>query len=214
MKGALGPGKSPLDPYPSRLLEMEVELSKYLPNQREAINRVAKAIRKQVALCSENPHPLGRFLAVGPNNVATRLATGLAQFLFGDEKFVLELDMADYSERHQVLGLIGHGGGLVCSYFVGTLTEPIWRRPQTVIILSGIEKVHDAAWPILTEAMGEGVLIEGMGRSVSFTNTVFILTTMVGFAEGALSANLAQSAIECVVPAEMLHLICDILPLR
>jgi ATP-dependent Clp protease ATP-binding subunit ClpC len=212
MSGVMGLGKMPVEPYmESRLLTMEGELAKYVPNQQEAIGRLARAIRKEVVITPGNPRPLGRFLLVGSSNEARKLATVVAQFLFGDGNSVMELDMGEYSTRHQALRLIGHCGGMVPVFFDGTLTEPIWRRPQTVIILTGIEDVHVEAWGVLGPALVEGVLMDERGRSVSFKDSVFFMTTMVGFVDGT---TIARSAIERVVPSDVLCKISDILQLR
>jgi ATP-dependent Clp protease ATP-binding subunit ClpB len=167
---------------------MEAALGKDLPDQQEVIRCVAQCIRAEVALCEDLSQPLGRVLIVGRNEAAGILAKSLARFLFRDENAVLRIDMGTYAERHQLPRLVGHPGGLVYAYSEGELTEPLWRRPQTVVLLEGIEKAHRDVWQVLVPILEEGRTIEGLGRTVWFTNEVFLLATTVGLAEAFVGA--------------------------
>jgi ATP-dependent Clp protease ATP-binding subunit ClpA len=140
--------------------------------------------------------PLGRFLIIGPNEKARKLGSGLARFLFGDEQKVLHLDMRDYAEKHQVLRLIGHNGGLVCDWVDGDFSEPIRRQPQLVVLMDGIDKVHRIARDMLIESFQERTMLDGMGRLVSFRQAVFILTTMIGYAEASVRPDCVTGADE------------------
>jgi ATP-dependent Clp protease ATP-binding subunit ClpA len=209
---------------PLWLLEMEAELGKDLPNQQEAIRRMAQSIRRKAAFCGELPSPLGRCLLVGRNETTRLLATSLARFLFGDANAVLRLDMEAYAEKHQISGLIGHSGGLVCAYFEGELTEPLLRCPQTVVLLEGIDKAHPDVWQILGPILTEGRLIEGLGRTVSLKNSIFLLTTLVGFAEASVNADggrpgddfllETRAALERTFAAEWLRCVGDVVLLH
>jgi ATP-dependent Clp protease ATP-binding subunit ClpA len=209
---------------------MEAELGKDLPDQPEAVRRVAQAIRRKLALSPSMPRPLGRFLLVGPSDEARRLATSLARFLFGDEAAIRWLDMKDYAEKYQISGLVGHPGGLVCAYFEGELTEPVWRNPRTVVVLDGIERAHGDVWQFLIPMLEQGQLLDMMGRAVSFKNAIIIMTTMVGYAEGVARPDYvlradgprscgdfplgSKGALERVVRAEVLHAVDEIILLR
>jgi ATP-dependent Clp protease ATP-binding subunit ClpB len=213
-----------------RFLALETELARDLPDEPEVLVRVGKGIRRQLAFRAGLPMPLGRFLLVGPNSKALKLAAGLARFLFEDEKAVLWLDMEDYAEKHTISGLVGHPGGLVCAYFEGELTDPIWRRPQTVVVLDAIDRAHSEVWKVLGPVLSEGSLVDGLGRTVSFKDAIFILTTTVGYEEGAGRPDYViqsdgtrcpegrldrcKAAVECVFAPEILRLFGDILLLR
>ncbi len=112
----------------SQLMEMETILDKDLPDNKEAVRAVAQAIRRELALWRDSPRPLGRFLVAGPISQATKLAAGLSHHFFGDDcNAVIQLDMQNYAEKHQIPRLIGHNGGVVCAYVEGELTEPVRR---------------------------------------------------------------------------------------
>ncbi len=190
---------------PQLLLNLETELERDLPDEKDALREVACAIRKHVAGICRESSPLGRFLLVGPNDKARIFAASLARVLFGDAERVLRLEMAAYVERHQVTRLIGHNGGMVCAYFEGTLTEPILREPLSVVLLEGIEHLHVEGTTLLVRAMEEGTLFDGMGRSVSFKNSIFILTTAIGYTAGGIDVNRVNQALRDNFRPEMLR---------
>jgi ATP-dependent Clp protease ATP-binding subunit ClpA len=203
------------------LLGLEAELGKDLPNEPEVVSRVAKAIRKHCAgLCQ--PHdPLGRYLLIGPVEPARRLATALARVMLGNERQVLWLDMAEYSEKHQVSRLYGHNGGLVCDYFEGTLTEPLRREPKTVVLLENIEHAHRDAREFLIDAFLGGRFVDYVAGAISIRQAIFLLTTLVGYSEAVPRPDLivenegrrfhrripdeTRSAMQCQFPPEMLR---------
>jgi ATP-dependent Clp protease ATP-binding subunit ClpA len=175
-----------LSEWSPRLLQLEEELSKDLPDQPDIVRRVAQSIRKKVALFSDTHWPLGMFLLVGPGDQALRLAGGLARFLFGDAKAIARLNMADFAETDQAIALLGGQAGLG-GHCEGRLTEPIWRRPQSVMVLEEVDKGHPDSLRMLAQIWEEGNLTDGLGRIVSFQRAILILTTMVGHAEAHAS---------------------------
>ena len=172
-----------LSKSPERWLEMEAELAERFPNHPEAIRRVAACIRRKVALCADCLWPLGRFLLLGSVEKGLELAKPLSQFLYGDEGHVLYLDMAEFSEKHTIGSLVGHCGGLICAYVDGKLTDPLWRYPQTVLVLGAAEKAHPDVWDYLCPMLADGRLIDGLGRVVSVKQAVIIMTTAIPIAE-------------------------------
>jgi ATP-dependent Clp protease ATP-binding subunit ClpA len=213
-----------------RLLEMEAELSRHLPGEPEVVRRTAHAIRRKVALLPDEPCPLGRLLAVGPNHQARKLAEGLASFLFGDEGQVLTLNMGDYATEDRVERLVGYVDKATAAYLDGELTEPIRLQPRTVVVLEEIERAHAAFYPWVVRIMEEGTLIDGAKRVIPFKDAIIILTTMVGYVPGRLRPEwVKQDDGSCLFPSfpqdsidalrarfwpEVLRLINDILLVR
>jgi ATP-dependent Clp protease ATP-binding subunit ClpC len=167
-----------------RLLAMEDELHKTVISQHEAICAIAKVVRKSRAGLKDPKRPIGCFIFAGPTGVGkTLLAKRLAQFMFGDEGALVQLDMSEYMEKHNVSRLTGAPPGYIGYEEGGQLTEKIRRRPYSVLLLDEIEKAHPDVWNILLQIFEEGRLTDNVGRIVDFKNTIIILTTNIGAAE-------------------------------
>jgi ATP-dependent Clp protease ATP-binding subunit ClpA len=164
-------------------MSLESEIGKDIPDESEAVSRVAQTIRKGYAGLRTPGRPVGRFLLIGPNEPGYKLAVALARGMFDDEQRLVVLDLEDYAEKHQVLDLRGHNGGLVRDYVDGALTEPIRWRPATVVLLENLERAHYDVWSMLLGAFDEGQLVDGCGRTVSLQQAIFLLTTQVGYSE-------------------------------
>ncbi|MFN0196787.1 MAG: ATP-dependent Clp protease ATP-binding subunit [Planctomycetaceae bacterium] len=164
-----------------RLLEMESELRKKVIAQDEAITQVAKAVRRSRSGLKDPKRPTGVFVFAGPTGVGkTLLAKTLASFMFGDEDALIQIDMSEYMEKHNVSRLIGAPPGYVGYEEGGQLTEKIRRRPYSVVLLDEIEKAHPDVFNMLLQVMEEGHLTDSFGRKVDFKNAILILTTNVG----------------------------------
>jgi ATP-dependent Clp protease ATP-binding subunit ClpC len=164
-----------------RLLKMEDELHKAVVSQHEAINAIAKAVRKSRAGLKDPKRPIGSFIFAGPTGVGkTLLAKRLAAFMFGDENALVQIDMSEYMEKHNVSRLIGAPPGYIGYEEGGQLTEKIRRRPYSVVLLDEIEKAHPDVWNMLLQIMEEGRLTDNVGRTVDFKNTILIMTTNIG----------------------------------
>jgi len=173
----------------SRLLEeearklgkMEEIIAKRVIGQSEAISAIANAIRRSRAGISEENRPLGSFMFLGPTGVGkTETARALAGFLFNDENSLVRLDMSEYMEKHTVSKMIGSPPGYVGYDEGGQLTEKIRRRPYSVILLDEIEKAHPEVFNILLQILEDGRLTDAKGRTASFKNAIFIMTSNVG----------------------------------
>ncbi len=168
----------------ARLLKMEEELHKAVVSQHEAIVAIAKAVRKSRAGLKDPKRPIGSFIFAGPTGVGkTLLAKQLAKFMFGDENALVQIDMSEYMEKHNVSRLIGAPPGYVGYEEGGQLTEKIRRRPYSVVLLDEIEKAHPDVWNMLLQIMEEGRLTDNVGRTVDFKNTILIMTTNIGAQE-------------------------------
>jgi ATP-dependent Clp protease ATP-binding subunit ClpC len=168
----------------ARLLKMEDELHKQVVSQHEAICAIAKAVRKSRAGLKDPKRPIGGFIFAGPTGVGkTLLAKRLAHFMFGDENALVQIDMSEYMEKHNVSRLIGAPPGYVGYEEGGQLTEKIRRRPYSVVLLDEIEKAHPDVWNMLLQIMEEGRLTDNVGRTIDFKNTILIMTTNIGAAE-------------------------------
>jgi len=164
-----------------RLLAMEGELHKRVVSQDEGIKLVAKAVRRSRSGLKDPKRPMATFLFSGPTGVGkTLLAKTLAEFMFGDEDALVQIDMSEYQERHNISRLIGAPPGFVGFEEGGQLTERIRRRPYAVVLLDEIEKAHPDVYNMLLQIMEEGHLTDSFGRKVDFKNTVLIMTTNVG----------------------------------
>jgi ATP-dependent Clp protease ATP-binding subunit ClpC len=165
----------------ARLLKMEDELHKQVVSQHEAITAIAKAVRKSRAGLKDPKRPIGSFIFAGPTGVGkTLLAKRLAAFMFGDENALVQIDMSEYSEKHNVSRLIGAPPGYIGYEEGGQLTEKIRRRPYSVVLLDEIEKAHPEVWNMLLQIMEEGRLTDNVGRVIDFKNSILIMTTNIG----------------------------------
>jgi ATP-dependent Clp protease ATP-binding subunit ClpC len=164
-----------------RLLKMEEELHGTVVSQHEAIKAIAKAVRKSRAGLKDPRRPIGSFIFAGPTGVGkTLLAKTLAKFQFGDENAIVQLDMSEYMEKHNVSRLVGAPPGYIGYEEGGQLTEKIRRKPYSVVLLDEIEKAHPDVWNMLLQIMEEGRLTDNVGRVIDFKNTIIIMTTNIG----------------------------------
>ena len=164
-----------------RLLELEKELHKRVVSQDEGIKVVAKSIRRARSGLKDPRRPMGCFIFAGPSGVGkTLLSKALAEFMFGDAEALIQIDMSEYMEKHNVSRLIGAPPGYVGYEEGGQLTERIRRRPYAVVLLDEIEKAHPDVFNMLLQIMEEGNLTDSFGRRVDFRNTVIIMTTNIG----------------------------------
>jgi len=165
----------------TRLLELENELHKRVVSQDEAINIVAKSVRRSRSGLKDPNRPMGSFIFIGPSGVGkTLLARALAEFMFGDAEALIQLDMSEYMEKHNVSRLVGAPPGYVGYEEGGQLTERIRRRPYSVVLLDEIEKAHTDVFNMLLQIMEEGRLTDSFGRHVDFRNTILIMTSNIG----------------------------------
>lgn len=165
----------------SRLLNMEAKLREHIIGQEEAIETISKAIRRARAGLKDPTRPVGSFIFLGPTGVGkTELTKALAEFMFGSEDALIQLDMSEFMERHSVSRLVGAPPGYVGYEDAGQLTEAIRRRPYSIIVFDEIEKAHPEAHNMLLQIMEEGHLSDAKGRKVDFRNAIIIMTTNVG----------------------------------
>ncbi len=164
-----------------RLLQMEAVLHRRIVGQDEAITTIAKAVRRARAGLKDPKRPIGSFIFLGPTGVGkTELAKALAEFMFGSEEALVQLDMSDLMERHNVSRLVGAPPGYVGYEDAGQLTEAVRRNPYSVILLDEVEKAHPEVFNVLLQLMEEGRLSDARGREVDFRNTIIIMTSNVG----------------------------------
>jgi ATP-dependent Clp protease ATP-binding subunit ClpC len=165
----------------ARLVKMESELHLRIIGQHDAIVAVSKAIRRTRAGLKDPKRPSGSFIFLGPSGVGkTETAKALAQFLFGDEDALIQLDMSEYMEKHTVSRLIGSPPGYVGYDEGGQLTEAVRRKPFSVVLFDEIEKAHPDVFNTLLQILEDGRLTDAQGRTVDFKNTVIIMTSNLG----------------------------------
>jgi ATPases with chaperone activity, ATP-binding subunit len=164
-----------------KLLHLEEELKKRVIGQDEAITALAKAIRRARSGLKDVKRPIGSFIFLGPTGVGkTELAKALAEFMFGSERALIRIDMSEYMEKHSVSRLIGAPPGYVGYEEGGQLTEAVKRRPYSVVLFDEIEKAHPEVLNVLLQVLEDGILTDGLGRTVSFRNTIIIMTSNIG----------------------------------
>lgn len=170
-----------LEEESKKLLRMEEEIKNRVIGQDEAVHKVANAVRRSRAGIAEEGKPIGSFIFMGPTGVGkTELARALAQFLFNDEKALIQIDMSEYMEPHSVAKMIGSPPGYVGYEEGGQLTEIIKRRPYSVVLFDEIEKAHPEAFNILLQVLDNGRLTDAKGRTVNFKNTIIVMTSNIG----------------------------------
>jgi ATP-dependent Clp protease ATP-binding subunit ClpC len=178
-----------------RLQDLEDDLHERVVGQDEAVEVVADTIRRARVGLSEGDRPLGSFLFLGPTGVGkTELVKALAERLFATEKALVRIDMSEYREPHTVARLIGSPPGYVGYGDGGQLTEPVRRRPYSVILLDEIEKAHPEVWNVLLQVMDDGRLTDGEGRTVDFTNAVIVMTSNLGAGKARRGIGFTASA--------------------
>jgi ATP-dependent Clp protease ATP-binding subunit ClpC len=173
-----------------RLVRMEEELHKRVIGQDAAIIAVSKAIRRARAGIKDPKRPTGSFIFLGPSGVGkTELARTLAEFLFGDEDAMIQIDMSEYMEKHAVSRLVGSPPGYIGYDEGGQLTEAVRRKPYSVVLFDEIEKAHPDVFNILLQILEDGKLTDSQGRKVDFRNVIVIMTSNIG--SGAISKNVS-----------------------
>jgi ATP-dependent Clp protease ATP-binding subunit ClpC len=181
----------------SRLLRMEDELHKRVVGQEDSVKAVSKAIRRTRAGLKDPKRPSGSFIFAGPSGVGkTELSKALAEFLFGSEDALIQLDMSEFHDRYTVSRLVGAPPGYVGYDEGGQLTEKVRRRPFSVVLFDEIEKAHPDVFNTLLQILEDGRLTDGQGRIVDFKNTVIILTTNLGTRDVAKAVSLGFQASE------------------
>ncbi len=164
-----------------KLIRMEDELHKRVIGQDAAIVAVSKAIRRARAGIKDPKRPTGSFIFLGPSGVGkTELARTLAEFLFGDEESMIQIDMSEYMEKHAVSRLVGSPPGYIGYDEGGQLTEAVRRKPYSVVLFDEIEKAHPDVFNILLQILEDGKLTDAQGRKVDFRNVIVIMTSNIG----------------------------------
>jgi ATP-dependent Clp protease ATP-binding subunit ClpB len=170
-----------LEEEAEKLSRMEDELSKRVIGQRDAVQKIADAVKRSRAGISDPNRPIGSFMFLGPTGVGkTELSKALAEFMFNDEKALIRVDMSEFMERHSVSKLIGSPPGYVGYEEGGNVTEMIRHRPYSVVLFDEIEKAHPEVFNILLQVLDNGFLTDSKGRKVNFRNTIIILTSNIG----------------------------------
>ena len=164
-----------------KLLNMAELLKKRIIGQEEAIQKVSEAIQMHRAGLTDPNKPIGTFLFLGPTGVGkTEVAKTLADFLFNNQDKLVKIDMSEYMEKHAVARLIGSPPGYIGYEEGGQLTEQVRRNPYSVILFDEIEKAHQDVYNIFLQILDEGRLTDGQGRTISFKNTIIIMTSNIG----------------------------------
>ena len=164
-----------------KLLRMEEELQKTVVGQDEGVGTISKALRRSRAQLKDPRRPIGSFIFLGPTGVGkTLLAKAMAEFMFGDEDALIQLDMSEYAEKFSASRLTGSPPGYVGYEEGGQLTEQVRRRPYSIVLFDEVEKAHPDVMHVLLQILEEGKLTDSLGRAVNFRNTVVIMTSNIG----------------------------------
>jgi ATP-dependent Clp protease ATP-binding subunit ClpB len=191
-----------------KLLAMAEHLHQRVVGQDEAVDKVADVITRSRAGLSDPNKPYGSFLFLGSTGVGkTELCKALAQFLFDSEDHLIRIDMSEYMEKHSVARLIGAPPGYVGYEAGGYLTEQVRRKPYSVILFDEVEKAHPDVFNVLLQALDDGRMTDGQGRTVDFKNTVMVMTSNLGSSEIArlAEAGTPDDAIAIAVMEEVKH---------
>jgi ATP-dependent Clp protease ATP-binding subunit ClpC len=165
----------------ARLLQMEDYLHKFVIGQNEAIVAISKAVRRARAGLKDPKRPIGTFMMLGPTGVGkTELAKRLAEFMFGNDKSFIRVDMSEFMEKHTVSRLVGSPPGYVGYDEGGELTEAVRKKPYSLVLFDEIEKAHPDVFNILLQVFDDGHLTDAQGRKVDFRNTIIVMTSNVG----------------------------------
>jgi len=164
-----------------KLLKMSDELDKVVVGQKDAVEKLTKAIRRARAGLKDPKRPIGSFIFAGPTGVGkTELAKALAKYLFDSEEALVRIDMSEYMEKFNVSRLVGAPPGYIGYEEGGQLTEKVRRKPYSVVLLDEIEKAHPDVFNILLQVLDDGILTDSLGRRVDFKNVILIMTTNIG----------------------------------
>ncbi len=165
----------------TKYINMEEELKKYVIGQNEAVEKIAKAVRRNKAGLQDPKKPIGSFLFLGPTGVGkTELSKALATVMFGKEDALIRFDMSEYMEKNSVTRLIGSPPGYIGYDEGGQLTKKIHQRPYSVILFDEIEKAHSDVYNLLLQILDDGILSDSQGKKVDFKNTIIIMTSNIG----------------------------------
>ena len=180
-----------------RLMNLESELGKRVVGQREAISALSRAIRRARAGLGDPKRPIGSFIFMGPTGVGkTELCKALAETMFGDENNIVRIDMSEYMDKIAVTKLTGSAPGYVGYEEGGQLTEKIRRKPYSVVLFDEIEKAHPDVFNILLQMLDDGRLTDSHGRTVSFKNTIIIMTSNIGANTGKQTKKLGFGSVD------------------
>jgi ATP-dependent Clp protease ATP-binding subunit ClpC len=186
------------------LRSLEKHLSKFVIGQREAVEKVSRAVRRSRSGVASSRRPIGSFVFMGPTGVGkTELAKVLAREVFGSEEALIKIDMSEFGERHNTSRLLGAPAGYVGYDDGGQLTDKIRRQPYSVVLFDEIEKAHPDVFQLLLQLLEDGTLTDAKGRKVDFTNTIVILTSNVGAEAMQREASLGFSTKAQTATAEM-----------
>lgn len=178
------------------LRKLEKHLGKYIIGQHEAVEKVARAVRRSRSGVASTRRPIGSFVFMGPTGVGkTELAKVLAREVFGSEEALIKIDMSEFGERHTTARLLGAPAGYVGYDDGGQLTDKIRRQPYSVVLFDEIEKAHPEVFHLLLQLLEDGTLTDAKGRTVNFSNTIIILTSNLGADRMRKEATLGFSAV-------------------